>query len=54
MTVVPDTDKLARFVLDAITQADNIWEDDSQVVALHVYKTYGDKAQTEITISNGV
>ena len=54
MTVVPDTDKLARFVLDAITQADNIWEDDSQVVALHVYKVYGEQAQTEITISNGI
>ena len=52
MTVVPDVDKLSRFILDAITQADNIWEDDSQVVALHVFKTYGEEAKTEITIAN--
>ena len=52
MTVVPDLDKLTRFVLDAVTQADGVWEDDSQVTALHAYKTYGAEAKTEITVSN--
>jgi Holliday junction resolvase RusA-like endonuclease len=51
MTVVPDLDKLTRFCLDALTQADNIWEDDSQATAIHAYKTYGPEAKTEITVS---
>ena len=54
MTVVPDVDKLTRFCLDAVTQADNIWEDDSQVTELHVYKQYGAEPKTEIRITNGV
>ena len=52
MTVVPDLDKLTRFVLDAITQADGVWEDDSQATAIHAYKTYGPEAKTEITINH--
>lgn len=36
----PDLDKLARAVLDALT--DVIWKDDSQVTTLSVAKCYGD------------
>jgi Holliday junction resolvase RusA-like endonuclease len=50
MTVTPDVDKLTRFTLDAITQAGNIWDDDSQVVKLNVRKHYGDKDTTTISI----
>ena len=35
----PDGDKLARAVLDSLTDAD-VFADDSQVVSLHVTKTY--------------
>lgn len=38
--VRPDADKLARAVLDALTDA-HVWGDDSQVVDLRVKKTYG-------------
>lgn len=36
----PDIDKLARAVLDGLT-AGGAWKDDSQVVRLYLYKTYG-------------
>lgn len=39
MTVKPDLDKLTRAVLDALTH--HAYDDDSQVVWLHVNKTYG-------------
>jgi Holliday junction resolvase RusA-like endonuclease len=50
---VPDLDKLARSCLDAITQAGNVWWDDSQVIKLSlvkVWRTYGDEARTIIRI----
>lgn len=51
MTVTPDLDKLTRFCLDAVTQAGNIWSDDSQVIEIKATKTYGATAKTQITIS---
>jgi Holliday junction resolvase RusA-like endonuclease len=38
-TVAPDTDKLARCVGDAITDA-GLWKDDAQVAVLHAAKRY--------------
>lgn len=38
-SVAPDIDKLARAVLDALTQA-AVWGDDGQCVGLHCYKCY--------------
>jgi crossover junction endodeoxyribonuclease RusA len=35
----PDADKLARAVLDGLTDG-GAWKDDSQVIVLSVYKTY--------------
>lgn len=40
--VRPDLDKLVRALLDALTQAKNVWGDDSQVCVLQVSKMYGD------------
>lgn len=47
----PDVDNYAKAVLDAITKA-GIWEDDSQVGALHVHKQWGgeDSIAIEITV----
>jgi len=39
-TVKPDTDKMVRFTLDAITDAGNIWADDQQVTLIHAVKQY--------------
>jgi len=39
-TVMPDVDKLARCICDAITDA-GLWHDDSQVVSLTAAKRYG-------------
>ena len=39
--VRPDVDKLARAVLDGVTDAGNVWVDDAQVVQLDVSKRYG-------------
>ena len=39
----PDTDNLAKAVMDALTQL-QIWRDDSQVVQLEVSKAYGARA----------
>lgn len=39
-TTPPDLDKLIRAVLDGITQAGNVWHDDSQVTSLVSHKTY--------------
>jgi hypothetical protein len=49
-TVKPDLDKLTRAVLDGITEAGNVWVDDSQVVRLEVSKQYGNEARAEIRI----
>jgi Holliday junction resolvase RusA-like endonuclease len=39
-TVAPDLDKLGRFLLDALTDAGNVFEDDSQVTELNLAKLY--------------
>ena len=39
-TVAPDLDKLGRFLLDALTDAGNVFEDDSQVTELNLAKEY--------------
>ena len=44
--VKPDIDKLTRAVLDALTHY--AYDDDSQVVDLHVRKLYGDEEYIEI------
>jgi Holliday junction resolvase RusA-like endonuclease len=41
-TVAPDLDKLGRFLLDALTDAGNVFEDDSQVTELNLAKLYSD------------
>ena len=48
--VKPDLDKLIRFVLDAITQAGNVWQDDAQVCKIVAVKKYGETNETEILI----
>jgi Holliday junction resolvase RusA-like endonuclease len=50
-TVKPDVDKLVRYCLDAITNAKNVWHDDSQVIALTAVKIYGPETLTRIEIS---
>ena len=50
-TVKPDIDKVARYCLDAITNAKNVWHDDSQVVALTAVKIYGPETLTRIEIT---
>lgn len=49
MTTTPDIDKCARFILDAISDA-NVWLDDKQVTDLQVFKQYADTASTEIMV----
>lgn len=46
----PDVDKLARAVLDAITDAGFIWQDDSQVVRLSAEKKYARPGKQGVTI----
>lgn len=46
----PDIDNFVKFVLDAITQTDIIWWDDSQVTELVAKKHYAKKPHMEITI----
>lgn len=46
--VKPDTDKLARAVLDALTGI--VYKDDAQVVEIHARKCYDDEARCEITV----
>jgi crossover junction endodeoxyribonuclease RusA len=48
-TTKPDVDKLARAILDALTGI--VFEDDSQVVDLHVSKCFGDVPCAKIEIS---
>lgn len=47
-TVKPDVLKLARSTEDALTGV--VWVDDSQTIALHVTKLYGEKPGVEITV----
>lgn len=44
MTKKPDTDKLARAILDALTSV--VWRDDSQIVDLHPTKRYAEIGET--------
>lgn len=49
----PDVDNYAKTILDACTQAGNIWHDDSQVVSLTVTKLWAApemQAGTAVTI----
>lgn len=48
-TVRPDLDKLARAVLDAITDA-GLWHDDAQVTRLAATKRYGPRPGVHIRI----
>lgn len=45
----PDIDKLARAVLDGLTEG-GAWKDDSQVTALSLYKRYADGTQPGCSI----
>jgi Holliday junction resolvase RusA-like endonuclease len=45
----PDTDKLIRAVLDALTGL--VWRDDAQVVDILARKVYGERPGAEITVS---
>lgn len=48
--VRPDLDKLARALLDGITDA-GVWKDDSQVVELDTSKVYGDAPGVHVVIT---
>jgi len=48
-TVPPDIDKLARSVLDSLTDA-NAWRDDSQVCKLVAFKVYADDREPGVYI----
>lgn len=50
-SVRPDADKLARALLDGITDAGNVWGDDAQVVRLDVEKVYGDVPGVHVTLT---
>ena len=50
-TVKPDIDKLTRFALDAIVQADLI-ADDNQIVAINAFKVYGEHNSIWIRVSD--
>ena len=45
----PDIDNYAKFVLDAITKAGNIWKDDNQVVELVQRKFYAQPKEEPYT-----
>jgi len=48
-TVKPDTDNLAKFILDAMNKV--YWIDDSRICNLVVTKKYDNKPRTDITVS---
>lgn len=50
-SVAPDLDKLLRALLDGVTQAGNVWADDSRVVEIHSTKVYGDAPGVHVTIT---
>ena len=50
-TVTPDCDKLTRFAIDAIVQADLI-ADDNQIVAINALKVYGERDSICFKISH--
>ncbi len=47
--VRPDLDKLARAVIDALSEA-GVWRDDNQVVHLHARKRYADLAGLAVQV----
>ena len=49
-SVKPDVDKLARALLDGVTDS-GIWKDDSQVTRLEVEKVYGAAPGVHVVIS---
>lgn len=49
-SVRPDVDKLARALLDGITDAATVWKDDSQVIRLDVAKRYGQAPGVLVTV----
>ena len=49
-SVRPDVDKLARALLDGITDAGAVWKDDSQVTRLDVRKRYGSAPGVLVTV----
>lgn len=49
--VMPDLDKLARCIGDAITDA-GLWHDDAQVIAIHAAKRYAEPPGVFITVSS--
>jgi Holliday junction resolvase RusA-like endonuclease len=49
-TIAPDLDKLFRFIGDALTDAGNIFEDDSQITHISARKHYGDENKTVIEV----
>lgn len=46
-----DIDKLVRALLDGITQAKNVWPDDSRVAELHTSKVFGAAPGVHVTIT---
>ena len=50
-SVPPDLDKLLRAVFDGITEAGNVWPDDSRVVEAHTTKVYGTAPGVHVTIT---
>jgi Holliday junction resolvase RusA-like endonuclease len=48
-TVRPDVTKLLRAVEDACTGI--VWRDDSQIVAQHAYKEYGEPAKVDVRVT---
>ena len=46
----PDCDNLVKAVMDAITDSNAIWNDDSQVVMLMTSKLYGEQTGCDIVI----
>jgi Holliday junction resolvase RusA-like endonuclease len=50
LTITPDLDKLFRFIGDALTDAGNVLEDDSQITHIDARKMYGDKAKTIVKV----
>lgn len=50
-SVPPDLDKLLRALFDGITQAGNVWPDDSRVVEAHSSKVYGAAPGVHVTIT---
>lgn len=53
-TVKPDLDKLTRYLLDAVTDAGNVWEDDSQVYLIIAEKAYSASAYITFTVATDV